>query len=67
MRGTIHDIQLKLCRTDCKFYQQGTVFEECTTEESRYLDNNGKPQWHTIGHMRMNECGENGKLCRKPR
>lgn len=56
---------LNICRKDCKFYCRTPVFEECSTEEAQYHDNNQKLQHHTIGHMRKYACGKDARLYRR--
>lgn len=46
---------------DCLHYRETMIFEECMRTEAHYLAD-GKEGQHTIGHMRLYECGTEARL-----
>lgn len=47
----------------CKAYRNVVVFDLCTRDESRYTVA-GKDDFHTVGHMRLYQCGKDARLWR---
>lgn len=54
----------KTCK-DCKWFKPTAIFDLCHNKVSQYSIE-GKFSFHTISHMRLHGCGENGALAEQP-
>lgn len=61
-------MDLDVCRAKCKHYRDATVFELCQHPKSTYSIE-GKPDFHTITHMRAEHrpCGPEASLMERER
>lgn len=41
---------------ECKHFENTSVFELCKHSASQYQDNMQRVQFHTVGHMKLNQC-----------